>query len=356
MAPPQPSRPFPKAAILAGGAALAALLVAALVVLAGGGDDDKESANEGATQVDVVAEEPVSVPTATAALVPAGDVEGTFEHTVTAMSGDCSALRLPSGPVAVGTALPATTARWGIGAADAAGMHMIRSSSALTGSLNPTSLAFTVATPDNASSGSGTFSRDGTSFSGKSVFKFGASCTLETNSTARFVGPLFSFSAGAAGQVAAPTPVAAAPTSPPPAPASAPAPPAPTAVPAPDIPSLIRAAVEGEYTEANRAGNGNYMVAHLHPSAPAFYGAAACQDFFSRLGADPTFTVRVNGISGPAPWTWQIYGETVGTIPDAYTVDVVLTQQGRTINASVHFAWDNASGLRVFSPCRRPPA
>ena len=118
---------------------------------------------------------------------------------------------------------------------------------------------------------------------------------------------------------------------------------------------MIRAAVEGEYSQNLRAGNGSYVFSHLHQSAIAFYGNQACQDFFSHIVADPTFGVTVKSVSGPAPWTWQIYGDTVATIPDAYTLDVTLSQNGQTRSVSAHFAWDGAM-LRVFSPCRPPPA
>jgi hypothetical protein len=110
-----------------------------------------------------------------------------------------------------------------------------------------------------------------------------------------------------------------------------------------------------DYIVANRNADGGYIVAHLHPTATSFYGLAACQDFFSRLGTDPTFNIEVLSVRGPESWTWSIYGETPGTINDAYTLRVRLTQRGQVVEVEVHFAWDPQRGLLTFSPCRRPP-
>jgi hypothetical protein len=122
-----------------------------------------------------------------------------------------------------------------------------------------------------------------------------------------------------------------------------------------DTAAKIRSAVPA-YVTAVKTADGTYVVAHLHPTATRFYGEQVCRDFFSRLGADPTFAIQIDSINGPASWTWQIYGQTVGTIPDAYTLNVTITQRGASTKATVHFAWDaQRNELLVFSPCVRPP-
>jgi hypothetical protein len=135
-------------------------------------------------------------------------------------------------------------------------------------------------------------------------------------------------------------------------------PPAAQATPSPtpaDEATLIRAAIP-EYAGAIAAAQGAYVVDHLDQSAIEHWGEAQCQAFFGALAPDPTFNIEVITISGPAPWTWQIYGETIGTIPDAYTADIRLSQAGQTVQTQAHFAWDDEAGkLRVFSPCVPPP-
>lgn len=125
---------------------------------------------------------------------------------------------------------------------------------------------------------------------------------------------------------------------------------------APDEASLISEALTA-YAAATAAADGNYVVDHLDQSAIDHWGEEQCRAFFGGLAPDPTFAIEVITISGPAPWTWQIYGETIGTIPDAHTADIRLTQGGQTVQTQAHFAWDDAAGkLRVFSPCVPPPA
>jgi hypothetical protein len=101
-----------------------------------------------------------------------------------------------------------------------------------------------------------------------------------------------------------------------------------------------------------RSGNGAEVRSHLDQSAIEHWGADRCDQFFNNLGADDTFDLEVLDARGPVSWTWQIYGETVGTIRDAYEYDVSITQQGNTQEATVHFAWDDEKqDIRVFSPC-----
>jgi hypothetical protein len=127
-----------------------------------------------------------------------------------------------------------------------------------------------------------------------------------------------------------------------------------TATPAPSAPDLIRAALAGEYTQAIRSSNAGYLVAHLHPIGIQFYGLAKCQQYFPQVAPDPTFAIEVLSISAPAPFTWTIYGETVGTAQNIYTAHVRLTQRGTTVEADTHFGWDAQQGLQLFSPCRSP--
>jgi hypothetical protein len=153
---------------------------------------------------------------------------------------------------------------------------------------------------------------------------------------------------------------ASAPEASPPASPAAPTstPPAAQATPSPtpaDEASLIRAAIP-EYAAATAAAQGDYVVDHLDQAAIDHWGDAQCTAFFAALAPDPTFDIEVISLSGPAAWTWQIYGETIGTIPDAYTADIRLSQAGQTVQTQAHFAWDDARGqLRVFAPCVPPP-
>jgi len=128
-----------------------------------------------------------------------------------------------------------------------------------------------------------------------------------------------------------------------------------TRQPTPDHTSDVRSAVQ-EYAAAVVAGDGAFVVDHLHATAKHYYSADTCRTFFSRIGPDATFAINVHGISGPGPWTWVVYGKTVATIPDVYTLTVTITQHGASREGEAHFTWDAAAGkLRVFSPCVAPP-
>ncbi len=374
---PRSSRGLPKGLIIAGAGILGLVVLGVIAVVAFGGDskDDPQDASQAAaaTSTRPAATRPAPTPTSQPSptpepellLVAAGDVEGSFQHVVAVITGDCSPLQLASGPVQIGSVIPGA-GTWGLGALDpATGLVELHTADGLAGRLNPDDLSFEVATADNARSGNGTFSQDGASFTGKSFLSPAPGCSLELDSTATFASPLFRFEAQQASAVPAATLAGPAPaatavaTTAPAAPTQPPvptAPPTPTQPPLPDIPALIQAAVTGEYTQAIRSGNSAYLLSHLDPIATSFYGQQACTSYLPTISADPTFTIQINGITGPASWTWMIYGETVGTIPDAYTLQVTLTQRGNTVNASVHFAWNSASQqLRVYSPCHPAP-
>lgn len=119
-------------------------------------------------------------------------------------------------------------------------------------------------------------------------------------------------------------------------------------------PDKIKIALN-EYAGALRIGNGDYVFNHLHPIATQFYGEATCREFFRGLRPDSTFSIVVNSIRGPESWTWQVFGQTIGTVPNAYTLNVRLMQGGNTVTADVHYAWDEQRGLLVFSPCASGP-
>ena len=129
-----------------------------------------------------------------------------------------------------------------------------------------------------------------------------------------------------------------------------------TATSAPDFSDQVLAAVD-DYAAAIASGDREYVIAHLHATANHFYGAETCRSWLGAIGADPTFRIDAHDVSGPAPWTWEVYGETIATLPDAYTLNVTLTQQGVAREAEVHFTWNAERGeLRGFSPCVAPPA
>jgi hypothetical protein len=303
---------------------------------------------------------PTATPEPKPVLIATGEVNGTFQHVVAVITGDCSPLQLSSGPVRVGSVIPGSSA-WGLGVGQAGSSVLeIHSADGLTGQFNSDDLSFEVQSADGSRKGDGVFNAEGTSFNGKSYFTPGPGCMLELDSTATFDSPLFRYEVPATASAGA-TP---GPTSAAPAQAAAPStqaplaptqPPAPTATTAPNIPALIQAAVLGEYTQAQRTASETYLVSHLDASAIAFYGQQACETWFAGLIPDSTFAIQISSITGPAPWTWQIFGETVGTIQDVYTVQAQLTQYGNTFNAAVHFAWNTSTQqLRIFSPCRGP--
>jgi hypothetical protein len=111
------------------------------------------------------------------------------------------------------------------------------------------------------------------------------------------------------------------------------------------------------YASAVTAGDGEYLRSHLHSTALHFYGAETCQAWFDNIGGDPTFALEVHSISGPAPWTWGVYGETIATVPDVYTVAVTMTRNGVPAEVEAHFTWNAEKGeIRGFSPCIPPPS
>ena len=111
------------------------------------------------------------------------------------------------------------------------------------------------------------------------------------------------------------------------------------------------------YAAAIRSGDGDWLFSHLHRTALSFYGVDTCRTWFDAIGADPTFALEIDSVSGPGPWTWAIYGDTIATIPDVYTASVSITQGGQTQDADIHLHWNAEAGaLRVFSPCIPPLA
>lgn len=136
---------------------------------------------------------------------------------------------------------------------------------------------------------------------------------------------------------------------------STPAAPTATVAAPPDHSADIRAALPA-YVAAVGAPDGAYLYAHLHQTALHHYGVDACRAWFNAVTGDLTFAIDVHSISGPAPWTWQVYGETLATIPGVYTLQVTMTRNGQPAEAEVHFVWDTEQIKIVgFSPCVRPP-
>ncbi|MBI5288247.1 MAG: extracellular solute-binding protein [Chloroflexi bacterium] len=109
-----------------------------------------------------------------------------------------------------------------------------------------------------------------------------------------------------------------------------------------------------EYAKWVQTGDGEQIVAHLDTTAIEHYGQQACTDFFGRVSEEPSFGFVVKSISGPAEWEWVYNNETVGTVPDAYTLEVSLLQRNVLRDADVHFALNDEGTLRIFSPCVAP--
>jgi hypothetical protein len=109
------------------------------------------------------------------------------------------------------------------------------------------------------------------------------------------------------------------------------------------------------YIAAQRTGDEAYLSSHVHQSAIDHWGQAQCDAFFAGVQPDPTFSVVIHSVAPPAPWQWTIYGQDVGTIPDAYTLDVTLNQGGGTITTQIHMTLNENQDLKFFSPCQPPP-
>jgi hypothetical protein len=167
---------------------------------------------------------------------------------------------------------------------------------------------------------------------GKSVFKPDGACTVDFDFTANYNQPLVTVNQPVA---QAPAPAATA---------------APTATPGPDVKALIKTAIEGEFTQAIRTGNGQYQLSHTSPAAIAFYGQQKCQAWFDSIGQDPTASYTVNSITGPETWVWVFKNQTIGTIQNVYTLTVQVTRNGVSSTAKPHAGWENGQ-LVVFLPC-----
>ncbi|HLB24484.1 MAG TPA: ABC transporter substrate-binding protein [Dehalococcoidia bacterium] len=118
----------------------------------------------------------------------------------------------------------------------------------------------------------------------------------------------------------------------------------------PDDQARLMVALQ-DYAAWVQQGNGDQLFSHLDETGKDHYGEETCADYFASVSEEPSFGFVVHSISGPAEWEWVYNNETVGSVPDAYTLNVTLLQRNVVHQADVHFALDDGGELRVFSPC-----
>lgn len=98
--------------------------------------------------------------------------------------------------------------------------------------------------------------------------------------------------------------------------------------------------------QAWRLPDNDYRFNRLHPAVKDHYGSAQCEDVIRSFAGDPTFDIDIVTVSGPATWRWVFDGpEFEFDIPDVYTLDVEIFEQGELNVRPIHLG---IVGRRLF--------
>jgi hypothetical protein len=111
------------------------------------------------------------------------------------------------------------------------------------------------------------------------------------------------------------------------------------------------AAFFAAFSTAIHDGDSSFLFDRLHPSVIARYGDAQCRSAAAGL-ADPTYTVTLTGVEGPATFDYASDGRTE-PIPDTYTFSAAGTIVGQQSTRQYHFALVGGR-YRSFLDCGDP--
>jgi hypothetical protein len=107
------------------------------------------------------------------------------------------------------------------------------------------------------------------------------------------------------------------------------------------------------FVSALKAGDRTFLLGRLDPAVIDRYGTAQCQTYLAGF-ADPNATLRLVGVTGPAPFDYASDGLT-RRVAGTYTLSVDGTLQGGTGPRQLHFALVDGH-FRFFVDCGTPVA
>jgi hypothetical protein len=97
-----------------------------------------------------------------------------------------------------------------------------------------------------------------------------------------------------------------------------------------------------------RAGDGDELLAHLHPLVVQEYGEDVCESYLANFAIED-FEANVLDVGNSDAWTWEA---TDGShvVADAIAVDLEVTQSGQTSTIVSHVVVDGGQ-VQWFTRC-----
>jgi hypothetical protein len=105
------------------------------------------------------------------------------------------------------------------------------------------------------------------------------------------------------------------------------------------------------FTKALHDGDHAFLFDRMAPAVIERYGTAQCQAFAAQL-VDPTASLRLQHVDGPATYTYTSDGRTT-LVPNTFAFTVTGTAAGRSGTRTFHFQLV-AGRFRLFTDCGNP--